>query len=308
MQDTNLTTPSHSRPLFYQNWWLDTVCAHGKWQRVTASYKNTFTAEFVLFEKSKYSFSYATQPPYTPYSGLFFFPSHEVMDYPSLGAAESMVTEILKQIDEPQLLTCNLHPSITNHFPFHLLGFSQTTRYTYIIPYHSEDIILSKMKPQLRNILKNKYNEKLVERNTPSSDLLTLLKNHFQNRQIQKFFHPDIIESLITQGLSRHCCHTYGFRNNEGILTSAVITFSDASSHYCVFTASAESAGSEEVSFLLWTAIKDAIATKKSFDFEGSMIPGVEKFYRSFGGDQIPYHQITKSRGFLAKLYTLIFR
>jgi hypothetical protein len=31
------------------------------------------------------------------------------------------------------------------------------------------------------------------------------------------------------------------------------------------------------------------------FDFEGSMIPSVEKFFRSFGGELRPYYSVNKS-------------
>ena len=33
----------------------------------------------------------------------------------------------------------------------------------------------------------------------------------------------------------------------------------------------------------------------KAFDFEGSMLPEVEKFFRGFGGDLIPYYTINKA-------------
>lgn len=34
----------------------------------------------------------------------------------------------------------------------------------------------------------------------------------------------------------------------------------------------------------------------KVFDFEGSMLPGVERFFRSFGGDLVPYYVVSRAK------------
>jgi hypothetical protein len=40
----------------------------------------------------------------------------------------------------------------------------------------------------------------------------------------------------------------------------------------------------------------------KKFDFEGSMIEPVEKFFRAFGATQMPYFQVKKTNSRLLKL------
>jgi hypothetical protein len=46
---------------------------------------------------------------------------------------------------------------------------------------------------------------------------------------------------------------------------------------------------------LLWEGIQLASNYKcHTFDFEGSMIPGVERFFRSFGGEPVVYNNISK--------------
>lgn len=48
-------------------------------------------------------------------------------------------------------------------------------------------------------------------------------------------------------------------------------------------------------SFLIHQVIENLSDDCTQFDFEGSMIPGIEKFYRGFGGQLTPYFQIWKS-------------
>jgi predicted N-acyltransferase len=42
-------------------------------------------------------------------------------------------------------------------------------------------------------------------------------------------------------------------------------------------------------------SIKFALENKKNFDFEGSMIESIEKYFRSFGAIQTPYFNISKT-------------
>lgn len=48
---------------------------------------------------------------------------------------------------------------------------------------------------------------------------------------------------------------------------------------------------------LIYQAIEFALNSNRVFDFEGSMLPGVEIFYRLMGGTQIPVYRVQKSPG-----------
>ncbi len=45
----------------------------------------------------------------------------------------------------------------------------------------------------------------------------------------------------------------------------------------------------------MWEAIRFAASVTRSFDFEGSMIEPVEKFFRAFGATQTAYHNVFKT-------------
>jgi len=42
------------------------------------------------------------------------------------------------------------------------------------------------------------------------------------------------------------------------------------------------------------------------FDFEGSMIPEVERFFRGFGGELTPYFSLEKGKGFIYGLRSFL--
>ena len=51
--------------------------------------------------------------------------------------------------------------------------------------------------------------------------------------------------------------------------------------------------GSGCQSMLAWSGVKWAAGFSRIFDFEGSVIEGVERFVRGFGAQQSPYFQLT---------------
>jgi hypothetical protein len=49
------------------------------------------------------------------------------------------------------------------------------------------------------------------------------------------------------------------------------------------------------MNLILWNEIKTCLSHGRSFDFEGSMIPGVDKFFERFKGVKTMYQSIYKS-------------
>jgi len=49
-------------------------------------------------------------------------------------------------------------------------------------------------------------------------------------------------------------------------------------------------------SLVMWEAIQYVSQFTDHFDFEGSMVPGVERFFREFGATQTPYFTLTRGK------------
>src|SRR5262245_26720571 len=48
------------------------------------------------------------------------------------------------------------------------------------------------------------------------------------------------------------------------------------------------------MSLLIWEAIQFSAKVTKRFDFEGSMVESIERFFRAFGARQVPYFSVKK--------------
>ena len=55
-------------------------------------------------------------------------------------------------------------------------------------------------------------------------------------------------------------------------------------------------------SLCMWEAISFSSTVSEQFDFEGSMLEPVERFFRAFGARQVPYFEVTKINSRLFKL------
>jgi hypothetical protein len=92
-------------------------------------------------------------------------------------------------------------------------------------------------------------------------------------------------------------------RDDQGTVHAAIyIVWDEISAYYLMGGTDQSYRNSGATSLCMWEAIKFASTVTERFDFEGSMIESVERFFRAFGARQIPYFQIRKVNSRLLKL------
>ena len=78
------------------------------------------------------------------------------------------------------------------------------------------------------------------------------------------------------------------------MILSIYLVWDKKSAYYIAGGSPKEVRTSGAMPLLLWEAIKFSSKVTKYFNFEGSMIKPIERFFRAFGGEQVPYFEITK--------------
>jgi lipid II:glycine glycyltransferase (peptidoglycan interpeptide bridge formation enzyme) len=155
-----------------------------------------------------------------------------------------------------------------------------------------------------RNINKaeKKYNIE-IKRNIPL-ELFMRVNNLTYERQKIKPFHPEMLQKVITNVRSRNQGDIWGAFDEEGRLHAAVfIAWQESCAYYIAGGGDPALRDSGAHAFVLWQAICDVSTNSLSFDFEGSMIQGVEHFFREFGAKQVPFFTISKGKmSFVKKL------
>jgi lipid II:glycine glycyltransferase (peptidoglycan interpeptide bridge formation enzyme) len=287
----------NSIPLFSQAWWLDIVAGKNNWDVVIIERDKEIIASmpFVL-SKSK-GLIFLTQPKLTQSLGPWFKKS-KCKYAKKLSLEKDLMNELIDKLPEFDSFYQNWNHNITNWLPFFWKGFTQTTRYTYILPLISDsEKLWEGLQENIRTDIKkakNKY-KLIIQSDLPISDFIKLQQKTFKRQNIAMPIPLDLIERLDQECSNRNirkmmiAVDEMG-RHHAGIY----IVWNHQSAYYLMSGGDPELRNSGATSYLLWEAIKFTSSVTNSFDFEGSMIEPVERFFRAFGARQTPYFSISK--------------
>lgn len=280
--------------LFQQPWWLDAV-APGQWDEIIVKRGYESAARMPFFIKKKYGLTTLAMPPLTQTLGPWLRPS-EAKYAKQLSEQKDLMNELIVQLPEVDYFCQNFSHCITNWLPFFWAGFQQTTRYTYRI----ED--LSDLEKVWKGFLDNvrtdirKAEKKVIVRSDLGLDkFLQVNAMTFDRQGIQLPYTPNFVRNLDNACLEYNARKMFFAEDAQRRIHAAIYMVWDSNTaYYLMGGGDPELRNSGATSLLIWKAIKFASTVSKAFDFEGSMIEPVERFFRSFGGVQTPYYQISK--------------
>ncbi len=291
-----LTEPSI--PLFSQDWWLDTVCGERHWDVLLAEDNGRIRGAMPFFLRDTHTI---TMPPYTQTMGPWFAPASDDTKYTSMLADRQAICKFfVGHLTNYASFLQNFHHSITDWLPFYWGGYTQTTRYTYLLPDISQpDRLWEQMSPHIRrNITKAKEKYAIeVRRGGVSPEEFMRICTMTYDRQDKTMPHPDTLRRLITVCRDRNQGDIWSGYDQENRLHAVVfIAWQGNSAYYLAGGGHPILRESNAHSLVLWNAIREVSAYTSHFDFEGSMLPGVERFFREFGAVQTPFFTISRGK------------
>lgn len=263
---------SHNQLTCAYSWYLDVVSP--KWEAlVTDDYEYVMPLPF----KKKYKVPYLVQPILTQQLGIF---SKHRID-------ESLVEDFIKEIPyysyELNLNEKNFNASATE-CPNFVLNLNQ--------PY--KQIALHYSKNTIRNIDKAKKLNLSVEQITSADEFDSFYhaveKNYFTVAK-------SLLNKLIHKGMSENAIRLYGVYSAEKNLIAALcLLHSPSRLTYLLPISNAEGKASSAMFLLIDKLIFENAEKEKSFDFEGSRVEGIARFYRGFGAKNQPYYTLKRFR------------
>lgn len=210
---------------------------------------------------------------------------------------KDLMEELIAGLPKFHRFRQNFHYSVDNWLPWYWNGFQQTTRYTYVL----DDLVdleaiwngfASNIKSDVRKA------EKKVGIETPDScdEFLALNEMVFQRQGHSAPYQRSFFEKLDHACAQRGQRRIFIARDSEGRAhAGCYIVWDSNSAYYLMGGGHPELRRSGATSLCMWEAIQFAAGVTKVFDFEGSMIEPVERFFRSFGANPKPYFSISKS-------------
>lgn len=282
-------------PIFSQAWWLDAV-AGDNWDVCMVEKGGQILATMPYVVKKKFGLTLLTQPKLTQTLGPWLKPSTAKYSK-QLSQQKDLMEALIDQLPKYHYFNQNWHYSNTNWLPFYWRDFEQVTRYTYVIDDLSNiddvwDSLLANIRTDIRKA-ENKFNL-VVKENLPLHDFLLLNQQTFLRQGMQLPYSEAFVNQLVSTAKDRNQCRWFIAQDNEGRNHAGVLLVWDSeSAYYLMGGGDPDLRNSGATSLCMWEAIKFASTVTKRFDFEGSMIEPVERFFRAFGAKQTPYFALT---------------
>ena len=293
-------------PIFPKDWWLDAVCGKDNWDAVLIEKEGQVIASMPYYMVKKYGMHIITMPKLTQTMGPWLRPSNAKYAN-QLADQKNLMTALIQKLPHFDYFCQNFHYSITNWLPFCWQGFSQTTRYTYVL----EDIsdtqkIWNGMLPKIRTDIKKAQNRFGLQVCTDLGidAFLTINEQTFIRQGIKLPYSKYFVKRLDKACEEHNARRIFFAKDMDGRIHAAVyIVWDENSAYYLMGGSDSDLRNSGANSLCMWKAIEFASKVTKAFDFEGSMIEPVERFFRAFGARQIPYFQVSKINSPFFKIY-----
>lgn len=292
-----LCQTEESIPIYSRDWWLDIVCGTNNWNVLLATKKNgEIISAFPYFEPCQ---GVITMPFYTQTMGPWFSPANSKETYrKKVTQRQDILKLFISELNKTDFFHQNFNYEITDWLPFYWDGYKQTTRYTYILNNikEHESVWLQMSSNIRRNITKAQDKNKItVKKNIPIEDFLKVQSLTFKRQNLNSPKGENVLIKLIKESRKRKQGDIWGGYDEQGNLhAAAFIVWQQSSAYYIAGGGNPKLRDSGAHALILWTAIKELSAITDRFDFEGSMIPGVERFFREFGAKQYPFFTINK--------------
>lgn len=292
-------------PLFCRDWWLDAVCGPEHWDAAVVEQGGQVAAAMPWYARRRLGLTLLVQPPLTRSLGPWV---RETDGGPAgtLERQKRLMTELIDRLPPFAHFEQGWHPGVTNWLPFYWKGFSQTTRYTYVLPdLRDEGALWANLRENIRReIRKAEGRHGLTVRSADSpAQLHDLNRKTFARQGRAVPYAPETVDSIDRACESRGCRRIWIAEDGEGRAhAGACVVWDEDSAYYLIGGGDPELRTSGATSLCLWHAIRHAAAVTRRFDFEGSMLEPVERFFRAFGARQVPYHLVRKTPSRLWRL------
>lgn len=294
-------------PIFSKDWWLDSVCGENNWDVVLFEKGGEVWASLPYQKTKKAIFEIITMPKLTQTMGVYIKYPPKQKYYKKLSWEKEVMEILISNLPKVDYFLQNFDHSITNWLPFYWAGFEQTTRYTYIIENISIEELEKNFETDIRRRRRKAYEIgiEIIE----SEDIETFYKLNsmtFQRQGLKIPYSIDFVRKIYIICKENNAVKIYFAKYENEIIAANFLVYDDNTVYYLIGGINAEKRDLGAMDAIQFESIKFALESGRRFDFEGSMIESIEKYFRSFGAIQTPYFSISKTNSKLLKIRKLI--
>ncbi len=283
-------------PIFSQPWWLDAVCGENNWDIVLVENEDQIEAAMPFYKKKYFASNIITMPPLTQTLGPWLSSPISEKYFNIISREKKLMTQLIKGLPPFDYFAQHFSNTITNWLPFYWNGFTQTTRYSYIIRDLSDpEKVFSEFSHAKRKNIRRAQDSVDIRSDLDAVQFYEHHKNSLRKEGKNISYSFDLLKKIFEATHKQNAGKNfYAIDKNNIIHSTIFIIYNSLSAYYLISSIDPDYRNSGSVSLLLFHAMKYVSKYTNVFDFEGSMIEGVENSFRQFGAQQVPYFRITK--------------
>lgn len=257
----------------------------------------TLVGGLSLYHERRYGLRIIRRAPFTPTCGPFLEVGarNPVAVLEARRSVLECLTEYLESVG-PAVCMLSLDRGVTDILPFFWHGWKCIPGYTYVIDLRmSVDQLIKNMSSDRRKNLSKATRDELDVRLTTEMNIvqdLVVATFERQGKQLNRTYLGAVLFKYANQ--SNSFAFT-AYRGNEPIATCFVVH--DAQTAYYLLGGyrndNRHHGAGASAMFAAIQHAKEIGLTK--FDFEGSMIPAIERYLRGFGGQLTTYFTVNKA-------------
>jgi hypothetical protein len=276
---------AHDLPIFFHYSYLDAV-TQGNWDGLVIEEDNSPIAIFIIHQKIKFGFKCIINPPLSPYCGLWVASNYS-------SKANKIIPFLAAYLkDKYSYINFTLHHTYKSHLPWAWEGFHQNQKMTMTIANKDSDQVFDQYEKVVKSDIRNAHKSLQIGLISDlEAELPILTKGLLMSGMNKERASKIIIElSKLPQ------IKLYKAYDQNGTTHGAILIAQDNKNVYNLINGRSEKSSRGAMSMLMDHVIKYAMSSEKTFDFEGSTLPGVYQFFKSFNPEITTYHQLYKSR------------
>ncbi len=243
----------------------------------------------------KIRFTYFINTPFTPHCGLVYL--NKSKNTANVNTFNKNITKAMLAYfieNKFSLIHFALPPPIIDTQAFIWSKFLVTAKFTYHIQLQKNenelfDELASEKRKSIRKGIADGIDVKLV---SDFKSIEGLIKNTFVKNKVKH--NPIYIEKILFEFANANNAFAYAaYDKNDALLATSFCLFDHHTCYYLFGGFDNDTKHHGAGVLCLWSSILQAKKIGlKIFDFEGSMLKDVEKYFREFGGTLMPYYEV----------------
>ncbi|MDA8172458.1 MAG: GNAT family N-acetyltransferase [Nitrospiraceae bacterium] len=256
------------------------------------------TGRFYIYRERRYGLSVCCNPPLTPTIGPFFRNDAQ-NPVRAMDKCKLIMSHIAEYIDKMNysVVSLSFDKSIIDMQPFIWRDFKVVPQYTYVMELALPvDDIWRRMSYEKRNHITRGVKDGLAVRQINDYSVVKALVLKTFSRQKKTISESGMNKVLFDFANDANSFAFAAFHHGNPIACSFCVR-DNKTAYYLLGGYDSENKHHAAGPLCVWESIRHAKSLGlPHFDFEGSMVPAIEQYFRGFGGRLTPYYRVNKAK------------